>query len=94
MEIRNKVVLLVILSVGFASCFIDIENNIHDNPITVGDTCDVIRSSFASDAGSKCDGSADAGSCQEDDGAPCETNADCTSNLCLCQICIDPSQFL
>lgn len=96
-NVARKLAVIFILSVCFVGCFINVYNDldVHDNTMDIGDACDVIQERFATDAGTDLD------ACREEDAGPCIRQAGeaCTSDdecadICLCDICIDSSEFL
>lgn len=88
---------LFLLLFVIASCFfdVDIENDVHDNTVEI-DVCQDIQERFP-DGGVEqemsCD--EDSGTCDlKESGSGCESDEECDSNLCLCNICISFTDFL
>lgn len=48
MSRARKVLLFLVATVTISSCFVevDINNDIHDNPVNIGDACDLLRDKF------------------------------------------------
>ena len=90
----GRIFIVSILVLGAFSCF-DFNTDVHDNPVTIGNTCDIIKSAFATDAAAAVCSDADA-TCSplKEAGIPCVAKEECKSDICLCDICIDPAKLL
>jgi hypothetical protein len=92
-KVLVRTIIISTLVFGAFSCF-DFNTDVHDNNVTVGNTCDIIKSAFATDAAAAICSDADASCPLKEAGMPCTAKEECQSDICLCEICIDPAKLL
>lgn len=87
---------LVSASIFIGSCFIDIDFDIHDNTAQIGDICELIKEEMDASSTEEyvaCDKDAETPDPETCDpraaGRACQDNNECSSQVCVCDVCVD-----